>query len=152
VDLLEKAGLRVRGFLTEEMREGGRRVGFAVEAVHGRREVLAATGLASDVRVGRYGVDVQAFERIALPSLHAPRGDVVVIDELGKMELASDAFVDAVEGLFDEPVAIVATVHAFRHPFTDALKARSDVEVMRVTARGRDDLPRLLAERLGASR
>ncbi|MGH2819309.1 MAG: nucleoside-triphosphatase, partial [Actinomycetota bacterium] len=81
----------------------------------------------------------------------APRGAVVVVDELGKMELASARFRDAVAELFDGRAPIVATVHAFRHDFTDALKQRSDVERMRVSARNRDGLPQDLAERLGAS-
>jgi nucleoside-triphosphatase len=75
---------------------------------------------------------------------------VVVVDELGKMELASPAFREAVEELFGAAVIVVATVHVFRHPLTDALKSRVDVEVLRITAGNRDALPEELARRLGA--
>src|ERR671934_145721 len=51
-------------------------------------------------RVGRYGVDLRTFERVALPALRAAGRDaVVVVDELGKMELASAAFREAVTDL-----------------------------------------------------
>jgi nucleoside-triphosphatase len=55
---------------------------------------------------------------------------VVVVDELGKMELASAAFRDAVTGLLGQDVAVVATVQTARHRFTDALKHRPDVRLV----------------------
>jgi nucleoside-triphosphatase len=67
------------------------------------------------------------------------------------MELASKAFRDAFSRLLEQPVALVATVHVARHPFTDALKRLPDVELVRVTVRNRDDLPERLAARLGAA-
>jgi nucleoside-triphosphatase len=76
---------------------------------------------------------------------------VVLIDELGKMELASTRFREAVVRLFDQPVPIVATVQMSRHPITDALKRRPDVETLRLTAGNRDRLSRELAERLGVT-
>jgi nucleoside-triphosphatase len=100
-------------------------------------------------RVGRYGVDLRALERVALPALVAPkRGGVVVVDERGKMELASAAFRDAVSVLWDREVAVVATVQLHRHPFTDALKARRGVRLLRVTEQGRNGLPERLAAKL----
>lgn len=73
-----------------------------------------------------------------------------MIDELGKMELASPAFCQAVERVFAARDGVVATVHVFKHPFTDALKARSDVERLQVTAANRDDLARVLVPKLMA--
>jgi nucleoside-triphosphatase len=109
--------------------------------------VLAHVDFPGPLRVGKYAVDVEAFEAVALPALSGPgpKG-VVVIDELGKMELASNAFRKAVEAAFEGDAPVVATVHLFRHPFTDALKARPDVETIRVRETNRDELPeRLLA-------
>lgn len=153
VDLLGTDGFLLRGFTTEEIREKGRRVGFAVESVRGtpgerRRGVLAHLDLPGPPRVGKYGVDITGFESLVLPVLKRPRGgEVVVIDELGKMELASARFREAVTALFEAEASIVATVHVYRHPFTEALKGRRDVEVVRVTQSNRDELPHLLLER-----
>ena len=78
-----------------------------VEAASGAREVLAHVGLPGPPPVGRYGVDLAAFDRVALPALHTPAiGGVVVVDELGKMELASAAFRAAVLELFGRDVAV----------------------------------------------
>jgi nucleoside-triphosphatase len=105
--------------------------------------------------VGRYGVDLPAFDRVALPALRTPRtgGVVVVVDELGKMEVASAPFCTAVTELLTRDVAVVATVHLARHRFTDALKRRPDVQVVRVTEATREALPEQLMDRLiGAPR
>jgi len=149
VDLLRDARIPLAGFVTHEIRVHGRREGFAVEAISGDRGVLAHLDLPGPPRVGRYGVDLATFERIALPTLAPPEpGVVVVLDELGKMELASAAFRDVVSALWDRDVAVVATVQLHRHPLTDALKRRRGVRVLRVTEQTRDALPERLAARL----
>ena len=138
------------GFFTEEIRERRARVGFQIETFVGERGVLAHVDLPGPPRVGKYGVDLEAFERLALPALEPPATGATVIDELGKMELASARFRDAVSALLDAEVPLVATVHAFRHPFTDELKRRPGVELVRLTRANRDELPDALAARLVA--
>jgi nucleoside-triphosphatase len=121
--------------------------------LEGERATLAHVDFPGPPRVSKYGVDLESFERIALPALeNVEAGDTVVIDELGKMELASDAFCRAVLELLEHGGTIVATVHIARHPFTDALKRRPDVETIRVTHGNRDELPEQLAARLANRR
>lgn len=146
-ELLREAGVPVAGFVTLELREGRRRVGFALETFDGGRGTLAHVSFRGGPRVGRYGVDVESFEGLALPALaEAGEGSVVVLDELGKMELASAPFREAVSELFEGSSHIVGTVQLARHPFTDALKRRRDVEVIRVSERNRGELPERLAQ------
>ena len=151
VELLRDHGVAVTGFLTRELRERGARVGFALETLDGQRGRLAHVGVRGDQRVGRYGVVHDDLERLAIPALRAP-ADVVVVDELGKMELGCAAFRDAVTALLDRPVALVATVHARPDPFTDDLKRRGDVAVLRLTRSNRDELPSVVLRRLGSER
>jgi nucleoside-triphosphatase len=146
---LLEGGLNVGGFVTEEVREHGRRVGFVIETFAGESSTLAHTSLPGPPRVGRYGVDLEAFERVALPSLErAGMADVVVVDELGKMELASDRFCEAASRLFDGAGPVVATIHVFAHPLTDSVKRRDDVERLSLTRATRDTLPTELAGRI----
>jgi nucleoside-triphosphatase len=152
VTLLRRAGVPAGGFTTAELRTAGRREGFLVEAASGSRARLAHVDLPGPPRVGRYGVDLAAFERVALPALRAPRtGGVVVVDELGKMELASAAFRDAVTQLLERDVAVVATVHQARDRFTEALRRRPDIRVVRVTEATRDALPEQLIDCLAGT-
>ncbi|MFF2144512.1 nucleoside-triphosphatase [Kitasatospora sp. NPDC058190] len=137
------------GFTTEEIRTGGARVGFALETLSGRRAVLAHVDLPGPPRVGRYGVDLGVMERLALPALAWSARTLVLVDELGRMELAHRPFEEAVRALFAADVDVVATVQAQHGPFTDALKRRADVEVIHLTRANRDTLPGQLATRLG---
>jgi nucleoside-triphosphatase len=147
VDALAERGVEVGGFTTEEIRERGGRVGFAIEAIRGDREVMAHVDYRGSPRVGKYGVDLEALERVALPALEK-RAEVLVIDELGKMELHSKTLCDAVTAAIKADGNIVATVQATAHPFTDELKARGDVTVIQVTRANRDELRERLVEKL----
>jgi nucleoside-triphosphatase len=147
VACLRQAGLGVCGFTTGEIRIAGRRVGFAVEPIGGGEGVLAHVDLPGPPRVGRYGVDLAAFESAALPSLQEP-GDVVVIDELGKMELASTRFVDAVRDLLASDRSVLASVHAHRHPATDRIKRDRSLEMLRITVSNRNQLVDEISDRL----
>jgi nucleoside-triphosphatase len=150
---LQASGVLVTGFTSRELRERGERVGFQVEAIAGGSAVMAHVGFTEGPRVGRYRVDVPAFERIALPATErATRADgVAVIDELGPMELCSGAFVHAVQHLFDHDVPVVATVHARSHPLTDVLRQRPGIEQLTVTRAAHEELlARVTARLLGA--
>lgn len=138
--------------MTAEIREGSRRLGFSLEALGGERGILAHVDIPGPPRVGRYGVDLEELERLAIPALAEAEGGVAVIDELGKMELASERLRTAVTDLLERPVVTVATVHAHRHPFTDELKRRPDIDLVRVTRKSRDRLPGELFQRLRAPR
>jgi len=153
VELLRERGVVVCGFVTDEIRERDRRVGFVVRDVAGSEAVLAHQDFQTGVQVSRFGVDVPAFERVALPALRSAQetGGVVIIDELGRMELASAPFVKVVDALLAGSLPVVATVHVYEHPVTDALKRRADVQRVVVTEANRDELPAQLFRRLTGS-
>jgi nucleoside-triphosphatase len=152
-DTLREDGIPVTGFVTEEIRQSGRRVGFSVERLGGERGILAHVELPGPPRVGRYGVDLAVLERLAIPALQEAReSEVLIVDELGKMELASVPFREAFSALLDRPVSVVATVQSAPHPYTDALKRRHDIETLRVATANRGELPELLAARLTSVR
>ncbi|MGW2559168.1 NTPase [Streptomyces sp. NPDC001514] len=142
------------GFTTQEVRQDAARVGFELETLDGRRAVLAHVGFPGPPRVGRYGVDLRVMDELALSALaplseHPTPEHLVLIDELGRMELFSSAFREVVGTLFTTDVDVVATVHAHHDPFTDSLKRRPGIELVQVTPQNRDRLPEELAARLG---
>lgn len=150
---LQAGSVAVGGFTTRELREQGERAGFQVEAIGDGSAVMAHVAFTDGPRVGRYRVDVPAFERIALPALEQAirSGGVAVIDELGQMELYSSAFVQAVQHLFAQDVPLVATVHAKAHPVTDALKRHPGVELLTVTRAAHEELLARVTDRLLAA-
>lgn len=141
------SGCRIAGFFTDEIRLAGQRQGFRISTFSGATGILAHVDTRGPYRVGRYGVDVAAFERIALPEL-ARRADLVIIDEIGKMECFSAAFVRVVVALLEAPTPVVATVASSGPGFISDVKRRSDIELLQVTVGNRDQLPQQLAARV----
>jgi nucleoside-triphosphatase THEP1 len=145
VDILRSRGEALAGFTTSEIRRGGRRSGFTIVGLGGLERTLALRG-APGPRVGSYGVDVDAFEEVALLELQngLELGSTLVIDEIGKMELLSEAFRELLPDVFRAP-RVVATVHAHREALTDELKQRPDVHLLKVQRGDRDEQARFVA-------
>jgi nucleoside-triphosphatase len=143
-------GRKMAGFYTQEIRRAGQRSGFSVRTFGGVEGLLSSAHLAHGPRVGRYRVDVGGFEEIVLVELTKQSGevDVFLIDEIGKMECFSRAFVQAVKGILDGNVAVVATVALKGKSFMAEVKTRPDIEIIEVTPANRDSLPRKLADDL----
>nr|XP_016933284.1 cancer-related nucleoside-triphosphatase homolog [Drosophila suzukii] len=98
---LRDKGHLLQGFYTEEVRGEGisQRIGFDVVTLAGKRGILARENPEDKLRrpkVGKYSVFVQNFEDLALPLLDfkdsQPEPHLLVIDEVGKMELFSKRF------------------------------------------------------------
>jgi len=147
---LKEASAPLFGFWTAEIRQAGRRLGFAIELVSGERGTLAREGLRSGPRVSRYRVDVAGFEALVCPeierALACPDPAVLLIDEIGKMELFSQRFRSLVTSALDSRLSVVATIMSAPNPFADAIKARPDVRQITLTSANRDDvLPGILA-------
>lgn len=117
----------------------------------GQRAVLAHTDRRGEPRVGKYGVDVDALDRVGVPAIRdaVRRRARIVIDEIGKMEMASPAFRHAVEEALAAPVIVLGTILQARHPWADRIKHHPGVELVEVTPANREELPERLAAQVG---
>jgi nucleoside-triphosphatase len=135
-------GRRLRGFIAEELREAGERVGFSIQTLDGRSADLAHVRIGSPHRVSRYGVDVAALDEIAKDALALePPADVYLVDEIGKMECMSDRFVAGIERILGSGRLLVATVAMRGGGLIESVKARDDAVVWKVTRSNRETLP-----------
>jgi nucleoside-triphosphatase len=138
------------GFYTEEIREGKTRTGFKVITFEGKEGLLAHKGIISPYRVGKYGINIKDLEEIGVKSIlqavDDKRCSVVVIDEIGKMELFSPRFQDAVAKALDSPKRILATAPINSGHFIKRIKLRSDVATITVDISNRDSLPDQIIE------
>ncbi len=150
--VLAKLPLRAGGFVTEEIRQGGERLGFRVSALDGRVGVLAHATAVKGPRVGRYQVDVPAFEAVGIHALEKAicGAELIVVDEIGKMELCSPRFVPVLESALASKKPVLGTILQARHPWTDTLKRRPMVELFCLTQRNREILEDALLARLRA--
>ena len=151
-------GICCSGFITEEVvGPTGSRIGFDVVTVPGdERGVLARKeGLKKSLpKVGQYTVDVPSFERLAIPTLQSSEKEVVyIIDEVGRMELHSTPFKEAIERLLATPDSVVvgaltAPIYGHRVPFCDVIAETPGVNVHKLTAKTRCAMMPILREEL----
>ncbi len=147
--VLDRIDRPAGGFTSSEIREDGRRVGFAIETLAGERVIMAHVDRPGSPRISRYGVDVAAIESVAVAAIRraVAAGELVVVDEIGPMELLADAFPQAVRHALAADVPFLASIVARRHPFTDELKQRRELELLKLTRDNRERIVEHLIER-----
>ncbi|MFQ6095434.1 MAG: NTPase [Candidatus Bathyarchaeia archaeon] len=145
-------GFKVGGMMTREVREGRTRIGFEIEDLStSRKGWLARINQPSGPRISKYRVNLKDLEEIGARAIQDAvlQADVIVIDEIGPMELFSQPFKNMVMEAIHSEKAILGTIHhRARGPFIEDIKKRKDVEIIVVTFGNRDRLPDLIIEKI----
>ncbi len=132
------------GFYTEEERAKGNRTGFLMKTLEGTKGYLAHQDIKSPVHIRRYGVSIENIESIAVPSLIPRNTNIIILDEIGKMECFSEAFRKSVLAALDSPNIVIGTITLGGDDFIQNIKGRRDIEICEVTLTNRDLLPDLI--------
>ncbi len=141
--------VNMAGFCTVEIRSKGSRLGFELQSLNGARRTLAHVEIDSRNRVGRYGVDTNGFEEfLAALDLLNPDVELIVIDEIGKMELFSDRFKSFVRAALNSDKQVLASISLKGSEFIREIKQRLDVHLLEVTHDNRDRLPEVIIDGL----
>jgi len=145
VQKLEEKETIVGGMITESLEEGGKRNGFKLVNWLTKEEgVLASEAIDSKVKVGKYGVDIKVLEDLGVPAIEQAisEAEVIVIDEVGKMEMESDRFCNAVKAALDCDKPLIMTLHKkSRNPLLQDIRRRDDIRILEVTKVNRNLLP-----------
>ena len=130
-DMKGKAG----GFYTQEIRSQGIREGFRLVTLEGQEATLAHVNIHSPYRVSKYGVDINGLDRVGVPALYqaVQQCDLVVVDEIGKMELFSANFREAVSQIIDSGKRVLGTIMLNPNPWADRIKQNPQVHLLEVT-------------------
>jgi len=131
VTVKERAG----GFYTGEIRSQGVRQGFEIITLDGSSAILAHVNIRSPHRVSKYGVDTGNLDKVGVAALRRAiqECDIVVIDEIGKMELFSVAFREAVLEALESRKKLLGTIMLPSHPWADQIKRDPRVKVLLVS-------------------
>jgi nucleoside-triphosphatase len=144
---------RAGGFYTEEIRHGGTRAGFKIVTLDGEEVVFAHVCLQTPEHVGKYGLDLSVLETVGVEAVREAvrrRRRLVVIDEIGPMEIRSAIFREAVNEALDSEVPVLATIFARSLQLIDAIKSRPDVTPIEVRPNNRERLVSELSDRIQA--
>jgi len=147
--------ISAEGFYTREMKRGRGRVGFAMKTLDGDEGVLAHIDYPGRYRVGRYGVDLTRFEALVLPALERAlrEKELIVIDEIGRMELFSRRFQEVVKLILDQDERhLLGVIHQGRDSFAASVRQRGGVDILMVNVQTRDGLPSQIIARLQGAR
>ena len=141
------------GFYTEEIRVKGMREGFRIVTLDGETGILASIHIPSRYRVSKYGVDLGSLERVGVAALRKAmqERDVIVIDEIGKMELFSADFRQAVMEAIESGKPLLGTILLGPHPWADQIKRYPKVQLVYLTPTNREQVRGQLLGWLGGS-
>ena len=135
---------------------GKRRIGFTVrDLMTGESVQYGAVGIESKISVGKIGIDMAKFEEVGVKAIKNAcvkaedagdpdfqECDVIVIDEVGKTEVESERFVEAVKEALDAEKPMIITLHKkSRNPLLQDIRRRDDVRILEVTPTNRNILP-----------
>jgi len=151
-DALKMRGYRVGGMISREVREGGVRVGFEiVDFYTGRRGWLAHVNQPAGPQVSKYRVNLSDLNALGANSIRnaVANADIVVVDEIGPMELFSTAFKEAVSQAIKSGKPLLGTIHfKAQDPLITAIKMREDAEILEVTFENRGSLHNLIIDKV----
>ena len=104
---------RISGFVTKEVRDKNRRIGFILKNLEtGNEEWLARVG-EGKVKVGRYVVFIENLESF-LKNLNFSTSNFIIIDEIGPMELKSKKFVEMISNVINSKQKNVLVTYHYR--------------------------------------
>ena len=137
------------GFFTRELREKGKRVGFLIETLDGNTGILAHQEITSRYRVGKYGVNLADLDQIAVVSMLPSTPDqIVVVDEIGKMECFSPLFKETLLRVLSSENQVIGSIAIKGDRFIESIKRRDDVSLVSITETTRDLAQELFKQKI----
>jgi nucleoside-triphosphatase len=149
---LSSRGYKIGGMTSQELREDGNRVGFQIENYSsGSKGWLAHIHQPVGPRIGKYRVNLHNLDSIGVAAITQALidADIVVIDEIGPMELFSGNFRNAVRKAVNSCKPLLGTIHFRSHrQLISQLGAGESSEIIEVTVSNRDRLPSELVDKV----
>lgn len=137
------------GFFTQDFCQDNQRIGFRIVTLEGQEGILAKKGLKhSKFRLGKYGINPNDLEEIGVVAIKeaVKTKEVVVIDEIGKMELFSKKFKVAVWQALESKKKVLGTIQQSDIPFLKQIKARQDTTILELKSDNQEDVLKKLKE------
>ena len=128
------------GFVTNEVRENGERIGFEIETSTGDKSLLASVNLKTNLKVSKYFVNIINLDKIIQKVSVYANGDLLFVDEIGQMELFSEKFKGLVLNYLDSQNMCIATISKiYQDDFIKQIKSRKDVILVEIEEGNRNE-------------
>ncbi len=148
--LIKDLRLDAGGFYTEEIREQGIRKGFRIRSISGEEGIFAHVNIEAPYRVSKYGIDIQILNTIGVKAIDdaIEKNTVVIIDEIGRMEIFSPDFQKAVVRALDSKKPVLGVIQQRENPFLDSIRRRGDVELFCLKENTHEEVFQMIKKRL----
>ena len=129
------------GFYTAEIKEKGMRKGFELVSLSGEKGLLSHVDIKSPYTVSKYGVDIKGFEEFLNSiSFFDTVTDIVIVDEIGKMECFSEKFRTLIKKILDSEKIFISTVALKGGSLIAEVKKREDIKLFEISMGNRNSL------------
>lgn len=145
VDMLQAEKVKVGGVITEPIIEEGKVTGFKmVDFITKEEAIIASTGLNSKARFNEFGIDLDTLGLFSVNAIKRAvyQSDLVVIDEIGRIQMKSEYFNKAVLNALKSSKPILMTIYRkSRSSLLQDIRRRDDIRMLEVTPVNRGILP-----------
>ena len=146
-EMLKLYKYNVGGFITREVRENNRRIGFKfIDLDNGYEDWLANIYGKTGYTIGKYNVYIDKLNKY-LEELkkRLEKYEVIIIDEIGPMEMLSPQFKELVNLTLKKPTPSIYTVH---HRISNELRNKFTTKYNNIlyviTRENRDGIPLII--------
>lgn len=135
-------GKETGGFFTQEIRKGKKRLGFKISSLAGREAIMAHVKFKGPHKVSKYTVNIDNLEDVGADALIKAKrdADIIVIDEIGKMELFSELVKLSILEALDSSKRVLGTIGKIKDSFVEEIEGRGDTVILEITGKNKDKL------------
>ena len=135
---LRLKGKWVSGILTPDIIKKNERTGFRIIDIASDETKVLASIEGKGPKIGKYHVDLQELDYITEKFIsHINSADIIIIDEIGKMEMLSEKFRNMVEKIFtiEKPVIVVVNLEMIKQYDSKGdvytINEKTNIEIMK---------------------
>ena len=146
--VVQESKVKAGGMLARDKRVKDRRVGFEILDLGSGATGMLADETGTGPQLGKYKVRMDDLENVGAKAIEdALKSDLIVVDEVGPMELSSRRFVAAVEKAITSDKPMLVVLHEWSQHII-ARKIRKSFKVITATRDNRDQLVKEIAREI----
>ena len=152
--ITKKLSLPLRGIIAKEIRNSeGQREGFEAYNLSGESVLFAHVHKIHSTHVigNKYHVDINAINTFVVPEISptsalSAKNEVVIIDEIGRMQALSAEFLETTRQLLDSKTSFLGTIVLDPEPWSLPIKKHPELILVEVTEKNRRQLSQSIVE------
>jgi nucleoside-triphosphatase len=145
IEMLANENTTIGGMITQPIIKKDVKTGLEIlDWMTKKKAALAKIDPEAEAPEDQFIVDITALETLGVQAITraSEEADIIVIDEVGRLEVECEAFVAAVKDALETDKPLILTLHKkSRNPLLQDIRRRDDVRILEVTPINRNLLP-----------